>query len=197
MKRIFHRKILKGMTVFVFMSAFFCPSGHASRIAAGVNMGIRTLNDEYLNSVYGSGSVVIPYAQFMLAKWFSIEAAFEGGYKKSAPIGIYEEASTLKISGWEFSGILHYEIGRLEPYLKFGAGYYGYKQEIESAFVPYKVDHHHTSFHFGGGSQVFFGKYLYLGAEVKYVQLKVMPFDIKVDLGGLRYLLGLGLKFDW
>jgi hypothetical protein len=38
---------------------------------------------------------------------------------------------------------------------------------------------------------------LYLGAEVKYVQLKVMPFDIKVDLGGLRYLLGLGLKFDW
>ena len=38
---------------------------------------------------------------------------------------------------------------------------------------------------------------LYLSGEVKYVPLKVKPFDEEVDLGGLRYLLGLGYAFKF
>jgi hypothetical protein len=36
---------------------------------------------------------------------------------------------------------------------------------------------------------------LYLSAEVKSVPLKVRPFDINVDLGGIRILAGIGYQF--
>jgi hypothetical protein len=36
---------------------------------------------------------------------------------------------------------------------------------------------------------------LFLTAEVKSVPLRDRPFDINVDLGGIRYLFGIGYQF--
>lgn len=192
--RFFSNEVLKRIIILILTGAAFPTFGRAASVSVGLIGGMRTLNDDYLKKVYGDGYVFIPNVQFMISKPFSAEVSYEGGYKKSAAIGIYKEWSTLKISGWEFSGIFHYPIKWLLPYIKFGAGYYFYKQDIESPFIRFKVDHHKGSLHLGSGAQAFFGENFFLRAEVKYVLLKVKPFDTRVDLGGLRYLLGLGFK---
>lgn len=192
--RFFNNEVLKRINILILTGVTFASFGRAGSVSIGLGGGLRKLNDDYLKNVYGDGYVFIPNMQLMISKPFSAEVAYEGGYKKGAAIGIYKEWSTLKISGWEFSGVLHYPIKWLLPYIKFGAGYYFYKQDIESPFVRFKVDHHKASLHFGSGTQAFFGKKFYLRAEVKYVLLKVKPFDTRVDLGGLRYLLGIGFK---
>jgi hypothetical protein len=40
-------------------------------------------------------------------------------------------------------------------------------------------------------------KNLYLSAELKYVPLKVKPYEDEVDLGGLRLMGGVGFSFGY
>jgi len=168
--------------------------GEAINLSFGFGAGWRKLNDRYLREVYGDGYVFIPQAQLQLSRFVSIEIAYEGGYEKRAAIGIYQEPSTLKIAGWEFSGLCHYSFRGFRPFAKFGLGYYGYRQDIDSPHVPWRVNHHHFSFQAGTGVCFLFGSKFYFQPEIKFVWLKVKPFNQQVDLGGWRYIISLGYR---
>lgn len=186
--------LLKVKILILFI--FFLPINvQAIDFRLGLGAGFRKINDSYLRKVYGHGFVIIPYVQVGLSRNFAAELAYEGGYKRKAPIGLYQEPSTLKITGWEISGQLHYAFKIISPYIKLGAGYYFYRQDIESPYVRRKVNHQHLSFQTAGGFQLFLQKNFFWQAEIKYVFLRVKPFEIKVDLGGIRYILALGFKF--
>jgi hypothetical protein len=48
----------------------------------------------------------------------------------------------------------------------------------------------------GGGLSFFLlSNSLCLNAEFKHVPLKVKPFDIEVDLSGIRFMVGIGYRF--
>ncbi len=67
-------------------------------LEAGALYGPRSVADSDIKSIYGGGLVYFPYAAIMW-KGILIGGGYEGGYSKSGTIGLYEEASSLKISG--------------------------------------------------------------------------------------------------
>lgn len=185
----------KRLLVLFYLSGFVC-TVYAAEINFGINYGKRQIRDVNLMDVYGDGYVFTPYLRYSLFKWVALEIAYEGGYKESGKVGIYREESTFVIKGWEICGILRYRVKRFVPYLKYGYGYYSYKQDIESEYNRLEVDHHKAAAVLGAGLHIFLLDGLFFSAEIKYVPLKVNPFGIEIDMGGMRYLAGLGFRFD-
>jgi len=188
--------LLKKAWIFVLLVIPLTQLNHASDIALGFHLGYRQLKDPNLKEIYGDGFVFNPYVSYFPLSNYGIDLSYEGGYKKDAPIGLFNEDSTLRVSGLQFCGIIRYPVGKIIPYLIFGVGYFSYKQNIQSEFVRFKVDHHKWTTIVGGGLSIDMYKGLFLTAEVRYVPLKVQPFDIPVDLGGLRFLAGVGFRIS-
>lgn len=191
------RKRLINGILFLVLLGCVVQTGLAIQVGIGLNYGLRQVQDEIMKETYGDGYVYVPYLRLIPFKSIGFEVAYEGGYKKSGTVGIYEEASTFSVTGLEFSGILFLPFRPLVAYIKFGMGYYTYKQDIESDFTRLAVDHSKwTSFIAGGiNLRVFDG--LYISAEVKSVPLVVRPYNTEVNLGGLRFLAGIGYSFDF
>jgi len=166
--------------------------------AAGIDLdltfkyGNRQINDPYMKEIYGSGYVFLPAVRVSVFPNFSIEAAYEGGYKKSGLVGLYQDESTLRISGLEVSTIYWYRFSGFKPYVQLGAGYYFYRQDVDNEFVRYQVDHKNIGFILGGGVDIDLYKGLFFSIGAKYVQLEVQPFDVDVDLSGILILAGIG-----
>jgi hypothetical protein len=194
MENIQGKILLKKVWIFILLVMLLTQANHASDIALGFHLGYRQLKDPDLKEIYGDGFVFSPYVSYFPLPHYGIDLSYEGGYKKDSPIGLFQEDSTLSVSGIQFCGIIRYPIWKILPYFKFGVGYFSYKQDIQSEFVRFKVDHHKWATIVGGGIRVDLYKGLFLTAEVRYVPLKVQPFDIPVDLGGLRYLAGVGFR---
>ncbi len=191
------RKRLINGILFLVLLGCVVQTGRAIQVGIGLNYGLRQVQDEIMKETYGDGYVYVPYLRLIPFRSIGFEVAYEGGYKKSGTVGIYEEDSTLSVTGLEFSGILFLPFRPLVAYIKFGMGYYIYKQDIESDFTRLTVDHSKwTSFIAGGiNLRVFDG--LYISVEVKSVPLVVRPYDTEVNLGGLRFLAGIGYSFDF
>lgn len=179
---------------FILMNLTYASTAQALNLSLGFGAGYRQINDPYLNRVYGPGFIFVPYVQINLSRLVATEISYEGGYQKKAPIGIYQEPSLLKISGLEFSGCFLWPFSQLALYARAGAGYYFYRQDIDSPYVRYHVDHHDFAGHLGLGIELNLITKFLIRSEAKYVYLKVKPFDQRVDLGGWRFLLFLGYK---
>lgn len=84
--------------------------------------------------------------------------------------------------GYQFS------VGMVSPFLRAGYGSYSFKQVIDSPF------HTEDGVDKTQGTVTLAGHF-FLAGEVRYVPLKVMPYKVEVDLGGMRFTAGMGLKF--
>ena len=169
----------------------------ASKLELGLRYGMRKVQDVVIKEIYGDGYVFNPYIRWMPHPFFAFEVAYEGGYAKEAPIGLFDENSTLSLTGWEICMVLHYRFNRFDPYVRFGYANYHYKQEIDSEFLRQKVDHRKATSLIAGGLKVELFKGLNIGGEVKYSPMKVQPFEVEVDLSGLRYMLSLSYEFNF
>ena len=172
--------------------------GSAAQFSLGLNGGFRNLDDPALGEIYGDGYVFEPYVRYSFAGSFALELSYEGGYKKSAPIGLFQEDSTLSVNGVQLAGIVRVPLLRarnISTYFKVGIAYYFYKQDIDSEFVRQKVDHNKWTTVLGAGMSLYLFRGVFLTAEVKSIPLRVKPFDINVDLGGTRILFGIGYQF--
>jgi hypothetical protein len=191
------KRILPKMAVLILIALLSAQAVQASKLGFGLRYGLRKVTDEVIKDVYGEGYVYNPYIRWMPHHFFAFEVAYEGGYKKEAPVGIFAENSTLSVTGWEVCLVLHYRISRFDPYVRFGYANYHYKQEIESEFVQQKVDHRSATSVVAGGLHFEVIKGLNIGAEVKYAPMKVQPFEIEVDLSGARFMVSLNYEFDY
>ncbi|HNX97317.1 MAG TPA: outer membrane beta-barrel protein [Candidatus Aminicenantes bacterium] len=167
----------------------------AAELEVGAMVGLRTMSDSAIKDTYGSGVVFLPHVEFGVAKGFVLGAAYEAGYSKDADIGIYADASTLKVSGFELTAAYRFRLSspKVVPYLKAGVGFYKFKQEIPSLDI--RVDGNKAGLVLAGGVKVHVGRKVFLSGEIKYVPLKVTPLDVEVDLGGLRLMVGIGTTF--
>ena len=125
-----------------------------------------------------------------------VGVAYERGYSKEGKIGIYGESASLEVTGFEAFLGYQFKIDKFYPYLKIGCGRFSYKQSIDSPYATdYKVDHKKSTWTAGVGLKIYPVKYLFISGEFKYIPLEVKPFEEVVDLGGIRYLVGIGFTF--
>ncbi len=195
MKKEEFMKKLTMCVIWIFLSV---QAGSAAQFTLGLNGGYRFLDDPALGEIYGDGYVYEPYVRYSISYWLDLELSYEGGYKKSARIGLFEEDSTLSVSGLQLAGIVRVpflRIRNVSTYFKAGIAYYFYKQDIDSEFLRQKVDHRKWTTVIGAGMNIHLFRGLFLTAEVKSIPLRVRPFDINVDLGGIRILFGIGYQF--
>jgi hypothetical protein len=188
---------MKKTAILIFLVLMSVHAGNASWFTLGINGGYRYLNDPVLGEIYGDGYVFEPYIRYSLGS-INLELAYEGGYKRSGPVGFFQEDSTLSVSGLQLSGIIPiplFRIRNVKTYFKLGIAYYFYKQDIDSEFVRQQVDHSKWTTVIGGGLNINLLRGLFLTAEVKSVPLRVNPFAIAVDLSGIRILFGIGYQF--
>ena len=192
------KDILKKGIILLSLFVFSVPFSRAEWFTLGLNGGYRNLNDPFLGEIYGDGYVYEPYIRYSLPRFLTLELSYEGGYKKSGKVGLFQEDSTLSVSGLQLSGLVSVPILRIQrvsTYFKVGLAYYFYKQDIDSEFVRQKVDHRKWTTVLGVGLRLHLFRGLFLTAEYKTIPLRVSPFDIEVDLGGTRILFGIGYRF--
>jgi opacity protein-like surface antigen len=171
---------------------------YAIDFSFGFQGGLRTVSGPEIKDVYGNGTCFFPYAAVNVFKGFTIGAGYELGYSRSGKIGLYEEATTLTVTGIQAFVGYQYSVSMVTPYVFVGFGSFSYKQTVVSdnpAVQP--VDATQSTFFVAGGVKIYPMKNIYISAEVKYVPLKVKPYDDEVDLGGLRLMGGLGFTFGY
>lgn len=169
-----------------------------SKIHLGFRMGKRTVFDENIRAVYGNGIVYLPFVRLTSSQSpMGLEFSYEGGYTRTAPIGLFQENSTLSVSGLEVSAFLTHRLGILTPYLKLGIGYYTYKQDIESEFIRQNVGNSEQVILAGGGLDIQLPRGFYITSEFKYMPWKITSDNREVNLGGYRFLAGIGYSFNF
>lgn len=178
-----------------FLAGQSLAAGIKPKIEVGLSFGLRTLNNSELKDVYGQGTNFFPSVT-LIWKGLMLGGGYEAGFKKDGVIGIYEEPAELSVKGGEIFAGYELRLMNIAPYARIGLGFYSYKQLIDSEYVSnYPVDGNKTGLIVAGGIKYFPLKRLFISAEVKYGSLKVKPYDVEVDLGGLRLNGGLGFSF--
>jgi hypothetical protein len=180
----------------VFLVALAGATRAAIRIEIGALGGTRTVNSADIKTVYGNGMVYYPYLAVHAWKGLFVGAGYEGGYTRKGTIGIYEEPTTLRVVGLEVFVGFEIKIRTASPFIKVGYARYSYKQTIESPFIGGRAANgNKMTPTIGGGLKISLSGALFVAGEIRFVPLKVTPFEDEVDLGGMRYMAGLGLKF--
>ena len=154
---------------------------HAAEFGLGFQYGLRTVADSKIKDVYGNGAAFFPSLRIVVWKGLEVGAGYEGGYKRDGLIGLYQEKTTLEVTGFELFAGYGYKMNILEPYVRLGYGFYSYKQTIESEFIPFKVDNKKSGVTLAAGLRVYPLAGLNVSLEAKYVPLKVKPVDVEVD----------------
>ncbi len=182
-----------GKSLILALLLLACGDLFAFDISAGILYGPRYVNDREIKRTYGKGMVYSPYLAVRIVNGIFLGIGYEGGYSRTALLGLYQEKGTLKMEGYEIFIGYQLKLKYLSPYVKLGYNYYTYRQRVESPFLEtFRVDDHKMTVSFGGGLKAHLLKFLYLALEARYVPLQVKPYDIEVDLGGIRYLGGMG-----
>lgn len=161
----------------------------------GCTFGLRTLNNSDLKQIYSNGTNIYPSLNLNM-HGLIIGIAYETGFKREGVIGIYQEPASLSVSGPEFFLGYELDLGKFAPYIKAGYGLYSYNQKISSEYLAdFPVKGTKGGISFGGGFKIFPIKKLFISVEARYNQVKVKPYDVEVDVGGLKLNGGLGLRF--
>jgi hypothetical protein len=190
-----HISILTALILSISLLTAYSTAGNKPTVSLGLSYGFRTINNTDLKNVYGNGTNFYPTLTLNW-KGLILGLGYEGGFKRNGTIGLYEEAASLSVSGPEF--FLGYELnlGFVAPYLKAGYGLYSYSQKISSQYLnDYPVSGSQGGIMFGGGLKIFPTKMLFILVEARYSQVKVKPYDVEVDVGGMKINGGLGIKF--
>jgi opacity protein-like surface antigen len=179
----------------LFLASIVLLSSRLSAVnfSASLCFGLRTVNDSQVRGAFGNGPVYFPCLAVNFWKGFILGGGYEGGYSRTAKLGLYQESSTLEITGFEI--FLGYQIpmGKFCPYIKIGFGSFNYRQSVDNPVLEeFKIDKKDMAIIYGGGIRYYPLKNIFLAGEIKMVHFSVSPVDTKVDLGGFRFLAGVG-----
>jgi hypothetical protein len=100
------------------------------------------------------------------------------------------DSTTLNITPAEITALFYVLSGSVSPYVGGGGGAYVYKESNAIGTVK------GTGYGFAlrGGAAARSGRFVF-DAGVTYNSAKVNPADVRVDIGGLRLGVGVGVGF--
>jgi hypothetical protein len=105
-----------------------------------------------------------------LWRGFRVGASFEGGYSRTGVIGLYDEPTTLEVSGVEVFAGYWLKFDLVSLYVRGGWGNYAYLQTVQSpAARNFPVDARSQTVVAAAGLNVYLLERLYICGEVKYV----------------------------
>jgi opacity protein-like surface antigen len=171
--------------------------GGAITLRPGLWYGPQKIRDAKIKSVYGEQGVFLPFLEVQLWKGLMAGGGYEFGYDREGKIGLDQLPTSLRMGGWDlFLGYEH-RLNKFAVFAKAGLGFYSYKQTITGLDVAgYQVNHRKTTIPLAVGLKYYPTNFWFAAVEARYVPLKVKPFEAEVDLGGFRFMAGLGLAFD-
>ena len=184
----YERDMKRAALGLVLLAATGGPALAAIRLEIGVLGGTRTVNSAAIKAVYGNGTAFYPYLAVHPWGGLFVGAGYEAGYSRKGTIGIYEEPTTLRVVGAE--AFVGYQIVAKER-LSLHQG------RLRPLFLP--PDHRLAAHRghdgrgeqwgptFGGGLKISLSGAAFLGGEIRFVPLKVKPFEDEVELGGNVY----------
>ncbi|MEN8222645.1 MAG: outer membrane beta-barrel protein [Acidobacteriota bacterium] len=187
---------MKKLILFLLIAAFittFQISGAIidhSKFSITIGAGTKNISEDIFETVYGSGNIAYSLdLAFKLGG--SLEAFVHTDYLKAEGELEYDpKKTTLTIMPAEVGLRILLGKGKFKPYLGIGAGYYMFKEEN---FIG-TVDDNSIGFFGEGGFRYYFGK-LFIDLKLKYIQLKYEVSGTDIDLGGLAYFGGIGIRF--
>ena len=186
----------RGTLGLIMLAAMSGSALAAIRLEIGILGGTRTVNEAAIKAVYGNGVAFYPYFAVHPLGGLFVGAGYEAGYSREGTIGIYEEPTTLRVVGAEVFAGFQIQARNVSPYVKLGYARYSYRQTIDSPRIgDIAAVGNKWGPTFGGGLKISLSGAVFLGGEIRFVPLKVKPFEDEVDLGGMRYTAGLGPKF--
>lgn len=186
---------MKTIRILVLLSALsLWPSvPYALDIHGGLFGGLLTMRNKDIKHVYDDGTVYAPFMEVRLYRGLTLGLSYEGGYAHSGTIGLDKETTKLSLMSAEAFLAYEFRLGWFVPFLKVGASYVLYKQTNASPFVAdFHVDHKAWAPIVGVGVKLYPVKMLFFAGEIKYADLKVKPYEDKVDLSAFRFLGGIG-----
>ena len=191
MKKIF-------LFLIVFLQLLVLPaveSGKQTVAAPGFSLtvlaGLRDFSSAEFRKIYhGSQTAFALDLGYRLGSKFDI---FLSGQHLSASgeLTFSKETTSFRLISLEAGSRLMLSLGRFVPFAGAGAGYYLIREENVIA----TMDEKKAGFFVLGGLRFCFSKRLYAAAQVKFVSLKLDPFDKTVDLGGWFVGGGIGVMF--
>ena len=170
-----------------------------TELRLGAWYGPQFVNEAKINDVYGASQAfcVLPYVEARFGAGWTLGAAYEAGYNRSGVIGPYQYTTSLTLSGFCLLGGYEYKRNRLAVFAQAGLGLYAYAQTVDNPNVTdMPVDAHHVGAVAAAGIKFYAADGVFIGAEARYVALKVQPYDATVDLGGWRLAIGAGIAFE-
>ncbi len=112
-------------------------------------------------------TVNFPYLAMALSPKLTVGIGYEGGYKKNAQLGIFNEPATLSVQGFEVFADYNFATGSLVPYLHFGVGFYTFKQDVESPYAG-SVEDKQVAMTVGGGIKYYLSGGFFAGVEINF-----------------------------
>ncbi len=183
-------------TIYILILILVLPLlSSAISLEPGFMGGLRQINSNDIKTTYGNGMVFYPHLDVRLFMGLSIGAGYEFGYSKEGQIGDFQDNSSFEIKGYDLYLTYSFSLFGIKPYIKAGYGNYTYNQVITINQETLNTDGTHKDWMAAFGIKVFPMSNLFLSAEIKYSPMKVRPYDIDVDLGGIKIFAGIGYRF--
>lgn len=161
-----------------------------SKFSITIGAGTKNISEEIFKTVYGSGNLAYSL-DLALKVGSSLEFFVHTDYMKAeGELEFEPKNTTLTMIPAEAGIRLLIGKSKFKPYLGLGAGYYMFKEEN---FIG-TIDDNSIGFFGEGGFRYYFGK-LFLDLKLKYIQLKYEVSGTDINLGGLSYFGGIGIRF--
>ena len=186
------KKMVVSMGLFLAI-ILAAPSVQAFSVRLGGSISYYALSDSVINNIYGSGG--IQFGGFLamgLGKSLELRAE-AGSFKATGKMTVSKEL--IDLSEILLTAGLRFQVldKKLSPYLGAGVGIVNYKENYPNRFED--VSDSAFGFYGESGIYLFAGRHFLLDLNIRYLSAGADGFEEKVNLGGIRAGLNIGLRF--
>ena len=159
----------------------------------GGSIGYRTVADSLVKDIYKSGGIQAGgFIGLGLGQKLELRAEI-GTFKMEGTMLGSDEPLTMSLAPVTTGVRLQFLNKALRPYAGAGAAFLKYEEKYSERIG--NASDSVSGFYGEGGVYVYAGRHFFLDVNIRYLSAKADGLDSKVELGGIRAGLGLGLRF--
>ncbi|MBN1274037.1 MAG: AMIN domain-containing protein [Candidatus Aminicenantes bacterium] len=171
------------------------------KFTIGPFAGFYFMQDEVFTEIYGSSSFLfgaqysLPIPPIQGFRGLNIWFAFSS-QKSSGQTTFFEEDITLKMMDVSLALRYSFDLNKFSPFIGFGIDYITFKETYPEDFPVSSTEGSETGFHIQGGTLFHITPFLAAKAFFKYNMAETYVDDIRVNLGGTQWAIGILYRFN-